>query len=184
MQKRIPLSALQPGKHTRNGEIIGSVPDDDESSRRKASELPLTEVLNQLQMLEYSELNGPRPLTDADRQYRQELEEREKLLLRDRSTDPKLEDLEKDLADRQARESHDLALKQTAELNRLGPSQELNDRHRQEWEGQTKDFAKERERYIVEFYDAQRMVEEMREREKQESLERGDEPKEGFGFSR
>jgi hypothetical protein len=33
---------------------------------------------------------------------REELEEREKLLLRDRSTDPKLEDLEKRLADRQA----------------------------------------------------------------------------------
>jgi len=127
--------------------------------------------------------NTPQGLTDGDRRFREELEEREKLLLRDRSTDPKLEDLEKNLADRQARESHDLALKQTAELNRLGPSQELTDRHRQEWEGQTKDFAKERERYIVEFYDAQRMVEEMRERDKQESLERSHEPEEGFGFS-
>ena len=159
------------------------MPDDDESSRQKASDLPLTEVLNQLQILEYMETNTPQGLTDGDRRFREELEERQKLLIRDRSTDPKLEDLEKSLADRQARESHDLALKQTAELNRLGPSQELTDRHRQEWEGQTKDFAKERERYIVEFYDAQRMVEEMREREKQESLERGDEPKEGFGFS-
>jgi hypothetical protein len=119
--------------------------------------------------------NTPQGLTEADRGFRQELEEREKLLLRDRSTDPKLEDLEKSLADRQARESHDLALKQTAELNRLGPSQQLTDSHRQEWEEQTKDFAKERERYIVEFYDAQRMVEEMRERDKPESLERGDE---------
>jgi hypothetical protein len=159
------------------------VPDDDESSRQKASDLPLTEVLNQLQILEYMETNTPQGLTDADRAFRQELEEREKLLLRDRSTDPKLEDLEKDLADRQAQESHDLALKQTAELNRLGPSQELTDRHRQEWEGQTKDFAKERERYIVEFYDAQRMVEEMREREKQESPERGHEPDQDLGFS-
>ena len=35
----------------------------------------------------------------------------------------------------------------------------------------------------MEFYDAQRMVEEMRESEKQKSLERGHEPKEGFGFS-
>ena len=92
--------------------------------------------------------------------------------------------LEKELVDRQARESHDLALKQTAELNRFGPSQELTDRHREEWEEQTKDFAKERERYIVEFYDAQRMVEEMREREKQESLERGDERDKDLGFSR
>jgi hypothetical protein len=31
------------------------VPDDDESSRQKASDLPLTEVLNQLQILEYME---------------------------------------------------------------------------------------------------------------------------------
>ena len=134
-------------------------------------------------MLEYSELNSPHALTDEDRRFREELEERQKRLVSDRSTDPKLEDLEKDLADRQARESHDLALKQTAELNRFGPSQELTDRHREEWEEQTKDFAKERERYIVEFYDAQRMLEEMREQEKQEALERGHEPKEGFGFS-
>jgi hypothetical protein len=160
------------------------VPDDDESSRQKASDLPLTEVLNQLQILEYMETNTPQGLTDGDRRFREELEERQKLLIGDRSTDPKLEDLEKDLADRQARESHDLALKQTAELNRFGPSQELTERHRQEWEGQTKDFAKERERYIVEFYDAQRMVEEMREREKQESLHRGDERDKDLGFSR
>jgi hypothetical protein len=160
------------------------VPDDDESSRQKASDLPLTEVLNQLQILEYMETNTPQGLTDGDRRFREELEERQKLLIRDRSTDPKLEDLEKSLADRQARESHDLALKQTAELNRLGPSQELTDRHRQEWEGQTKDFAKERERYIVEFYDAQRMVEEMREREKPESLERGDDRDKDLGLSR
>jgi hypothetical protein len=160
------------------------VPDDDESSRQKASDLPLTEVLNQLQILEYMETNTPQGLTDGDRRFREELEERQKLLIRDRSTDPKLEDLEKSLADRQARESHDLALKQTAELNRLGPSQQLTDSHRQEWEGQTKDFAKERERYIVEFYDAQRMVEEMREREKQEFLERGDERDKDLGFSR
>ena len=159
------------------------MPNGDESSERKVSDLTLSEVKDQLQGLEYIELNMPQGLTDGDRRFRQELEEREKLLLHDRSTDPKLEDLEKDLADRQARESHDLALKQTAELNRLGPSQELTDRHRQEWEGQTKDFAKERERYIVEFYDAQRMLEEMREQEKQEALERGPEPKEGFGFS-
>jgi hypothetical protein len=155
----------------------------DEIGQKKVSDLTLTEVKDQLQGLEYIELNTPQGLTDADRRFREELEEREKLLLRDRSTDPKLEDLEKDLADRQARESHDLALKQTAELNRFGPSQQLTDRHRQEWEEQTKDFAKERERYIVEFYDAQRMLEEMREQEKQESLERGHEPKEGFGFS-
>jgi len=156
----------------------------DESSEKKVSDLTLSEVKDQLQGLEYIELNTPQGLTEGDRRFREELEEREKLLLRDRSTDLKLEDLEKSLADRQARESHDLALKQTAELNRLGPSQELTDRHRQEWEGQTKDFANERERYIVEFYDPQRMVEEMREREKPESLERGDEPDKDLGFSR
>ena len=155
----------------------------DEIGQKKVSDLTLTEVKDQLQGLEYIELNTPQGLTEADHAFRQELEEREKLLLRDRSTDPKLEDLEKDLADRQARESHDLALKQTAELNRFGPSQELTERHRQEWEGQTKDFAKERERYIVEFYDAQRMVEEMRERDKQDSLERGAERDKDLGFS-
>ncbi len=159
------------------------MPNGDENSQKKVSDLTLPEVVDQLQILEYMATNTLQGLTDADRAFRQELEEREKLLLRDRSTDPKLEDLERSLADRQARESHDLALKQTAELNRLGPSQQLTDRHRQEWEGQTKDFAKERERYIVEFYDAQHMVEEMRERDKQESLERGHEPDKGHDFS-
>jgi hypothetical protein len=155
----------------------------DEIGQKKVSDLTLTEVKDQLQGLEYIELNTPQGLTDGDRRFREELEERQKLLVSNRSTDPKLEDLEKDLADRQARESHDLALKQTAELNRFGPSQQLTDRHREEWEEQTKDFAKERERYIVEFYDAQRMLEEMREQEKQDALEHGHEPKEGFGFS-
>jgi hypothetical protein len=159
------------------------VPNGDDSSEKKVSDLTLSEVIDQLQILEYMETNTPQGLTDADRGFRQELEERERLLLRDRSTDPKLEDLEKSLADRQARESHDLALKQTAELNRFGPSQQLTDSHRQEWAEQTKDFAKERERYIVEFYDAHRMVEEMRERKKQESLERGHEPDKGLDFS-
>jgi hypothetical protein len=56
-------------------------------------------------MLEYRELNGPRALTDADRQYRQELEEHQELLVRGRSGDPKIEELEKSLADRQAQES-------------------------------------------------------------------------------
>jgi hypothetical protein len=151
---------------------------------KKVSELTLTQGMEQLQMLEYSELNGPRALTDADRKFRQELEEQEKLLLRDRSRDPKLEDLEKQLADRQAQESHDLALKQTAEVNRLGPSQQFTDRHRQEWEEQTKGFAKERDRYIREFHESQRIVDELREREKLESLKRGDERDEGLGFSR
>ena len=160
------------------------MPNGDESSEKKVSDLTLPEVVDQLQILEYMATNTPQGLTDGDRRFREELEEREKLLLRDRSTDPKLEDLEKSLADRQAQESHDLALKQTAELNRLGPSQDLTDRHREEWEGQTRDFAKERERYIVQFYDAQRTVEEMREREKQESLERGDERDKDLGFSR
>jgi len=163
---------------------MSSVDQGDYILHKKVSELTLTQVMEQLQMLEYSELNSPQALSVADRKFRQELEEQEKLLIRDRSSDPKLEDLEKNLADRQAQESHDLALKQTAELNRLGPSQQLNDRHRQEWEEQTKDFAKERERYIVEFHESQRMLEELRGREKQESLKRGDEHDKGLGLSR
>jgi hypothetical protein len=157
---------------------------DDESSQKKASDLTLSEVKDQLQILEYMETNTPQGLTDADRKFRQELEEQEKLLVRDRSRDPKLEDLEKKLADRQAQDSHDLALKQTAEVNRLGPSQQLTDRHRQEWEEQAKGFAKERDRYIREFHESERIVEELREREKQESLKHGDERDEGLGLSR
>ena len=154
-----------------------------EDDEIKVSELPLIEVLNQLQMLEYRELNWPEGLDAAALKFLQELEERQKLLVQERSNDPKLEDLEKSLADRQAQESHDLALNQTAELNRLGPSQQLTDRHRQEWEDQAKNSAKERDRYIKEFHDAQRILEKMREREKQEAPEHGQEPEKGFGFS-
>lgn len=71
------------------------MPNGDESSEKKVSDLTLSEVKDQLQILEYMETNTPQGLTDGDRRFREELEEREKLLLRDRSTDPKLEDLEK-----------------------------------------------------------------------------------------
>jgi hypothetical protein len=118
-QESNPTAALSPPwqialapsgcKTSRNGEIISFVPNDDESIEKKVSDLTLSEVLDQLQILEYMATNTPQGLTEGDRRFREELEEREKLLLRDRSTDPKLEDLEKSLADRQARESHDLA---------------------------------------------------------------------------
>jgi hypothetical protein len=152
------------------------VAEDDEI---KVSELPLAEVLTQLQMLEYRELNWPEGLDAAALRFREELEERQKLLVRVRSNDPKLEDLEKKLADRQAQESHDLSLAQTAELNRLGPSQELTDRHRQEWAEQAKNFAKERDRYIEEFHEAKRLLDRLRERE-----ERGEAREEGHGFTK
>jgi len=83
------------------------VPDGDESSEKKVSDLTLSDVNDQLQILEYMETNTTQGLTDADRRFRHELEEQEKLLARDRSRDPKLEDIEKNLADRQAQESHD-----------------------------------------------------------------------------
>jgi hypothetical protein len=159
------------------------VPNDDESSQKKVSDLTLSEVNDQLQILEYIETNTPQGLTDGDRRFRHELEEQEKLLVRERSRDPKLEDIEKNLADRQAQESHDLSLKQTAELNRFGPSQQLTDSHRQEWAEQSKDFAKERDRYVKEFHESQRMLEELRGREKLESLKRGDEREEDLGLS-
>ena len=135
--------------------------------------MTLSEVADQLQILEYIELNKPGEFTEGDRRLRQELEEREKQLVRDRSLDPKLEDLERKLADRQAQEAHDLSLKQTAELNRLGPSQELTDRHRQQWEQQSKDFVKERDRYIKEFHDSERIRERLRAEEEQKGLGRG-----------
>jgi hypothetical protein len=68
------------------------VPNGDVSSQKKVSDLTLTEVADQMQMLEYIATNTPQGLTDADRRFRQELEEHEKLLARDRSRDPKLED--------------------------------------------------------------------------------------------
>ena len=142
--------------------------EDDQDREKKVSELTLPEVKDQLQILEYIEINKPQDWTEGNRRLRHELEFREQQLLHDRRLDPKLEDLEKSLADRQAQESHDLSLAQTAELNRLGPSQQLTDRHRQEWEDQARKFAKERDRYIEEFHEAQRLLERLREREERD----------------
>jgi hypothetical protein len=146
--------------------------EDDQDREKKVSELTLPEVKDQLQILEYIELNKPEHWTEGNRRLRHELEFREQQLIHDRRLDPKLEDLEKSLADRQAQQSHDLALAQTAELNRLGPSQELTDRHRQEWEQQAKDFAKERDRYIEEFHEAKRLLDRMRGEEEERGLGR------------
>jgi len=46
----------------------------------KISAMPLDEVLNQLQILEYIESNTPQGLTDGDRAMRDELETRKKYL--------------------------------------------------------------------------------------------------------
>ncbi len=145
----------------------------DDPREKKISEMTLTEVIDQLQGLEYIELNKPSEYDEACREMQRELEKRQQQLVRDRSLDPKLEDLEQRIADSHAQEAHDLALKQTAELNRLGPSQDLTNRHRQEWEQQSKDFAKERDRYIEEFHDSARIRERLRAEEEQKGLERG-----------
>ena len=132
---------------------------------KDVSELTYSEVIDQLQILEYVELNKPSEYDEECRRSQKEFEERQQQLERDRSLDPKLEDVEKALAERQAKESHDLSLKQAAELNRLGPSQQLTDRHRQEWEKRSRDFVNERDRYIKEFHDSERMRNEMRDEE-------------------
>ena len=61
-------SAVNP---TRKGEIMSSVDEGDYILHKKVSELTLTQVKEQLQMLEYSELNSPESLTDADLKFRQ-----------------------------------------------------------------------------------------------------------------
>ena len=45
---------------------------------------------------------------------------------------------------------------------------------------QQKDFAAERERYVNEYQESQRMLEEMREAEKNQKLEHGEEQEKGF----
>lgn len=142
---------------------------------KDVSELTYSEVIDQLQILEYVELNKPSEYDEECRRSQKELEERQQQLERDGSLDPKLEDLEKALAERQAKESHDLSLKQAAELNRLGPSQQLTDRHRQEWEKRSRDFVNERDRYIKEFLDSERMRNEARDEEARKGREPGQE---------
>lgn len=77
----------------------------DDPPERQIWAMTMSEVADQLQILEHIELNKPGEFTDGDRRLREELEEREKQLVRDRSLDPKLEDLEQKLADRQAQEA-------------------------------------------------------------------------------
>jgi hypothetical protein len=66
-----------------------------------------------------------------------------------------------------------LSQKQEKELDRLGPSKELTDRHFQESKNQAEQFDKERGRYASEFLDARRIVQELDQREKEKSLEPG-----------
>jgi len=98
--------------------------------------------------------------------------------------DPELRVLLRNLDARQAREALDLTDKQELLTRDLGPPHPLDRYHLQEREQQKDKFADERERYVSEYQESRRLLDEIRDREKQEALERGEGMEEGPGFSR
>ena len=95
--------------------------------------------------------------------------------------DPELEALMKDLDARHAKEAFALTAKHEYEP---GSMQELAQRHAQERQEQNRKFAEERERYASEYHEARRLQDELRDREKQEALERGEGLEDGPSLSR
>lgn len=95
--------------------------------------------------------------------------------------DPELEALMKSLDKRHAKEALDLTDKHDRES---GPPTEVDGRHIQERQEQNKKFAEERDRYISEYHESRRLQNEIRDREKQEALERGGGLEHGPGFTR
>jgi len=91
--------------------------------------------------------------------------------------DPELETLMKNLDARQKKEAIDLTDRQENQIHGDAPNW-LSQRHVQERQDQNKQFADERERYTAEHNEAKHILEEMRQQEKQEALERGDKPEE------
>jgi hypothetical protein len=85
--------------------------------------------------------------------------------------DPEFDAMQDKLYSRQLAETLELERKHETELNSLGPSKELSDRHREERNNQIKNFDEERERYILEYHDAKRIAQEMEQQEKQKTLD-------------
>jgi hypothetical protein len=98
--------------------------------------------------------------------------------------DPELRVLLRNLDARQAREALDLTDKQELLTRDIGPPHPLDRYHQQERQQQKEKFADERERYISEYQESRRLIDEIREREKQEAPERGEGLEEGPSFSR
>jgi len=98
--------------------------------------------------------------------------------------DPELGALLRNLDARQAREALDLTDKQELLTRDIGPPHPLDRYHLQEREQQKEKLADERERYISEYQESRRLLDEIRDREKQEALERGEDLEHGRGFSR
>jgi len=91
--------------------------------------------------------------------------------------DPELEALMKKVDERHAKDALDLTDKQDREL---GSTPERAERRMQERQEQNKKFAEERDRYISEYHETRRLQNEIRGREKEEALERGEDLDKGF----
>jgi hypothetical protein len=89
------------------------------------------------------------------------------------TNDPEFEDLQNKLHSRQLAEREVLAHRQEAELNRLGLSKELSDRHSRQLAELTENFEEERERYTREYFEAKRLAKEIEERDKHKTSEHG-----------
>jgi hypothetical protein len=109
-------------------------------------------------------------LTAADREELMAFAKAERQDLK-QAQDPELEALMKDLDARHAEEAFDLTVKHDLELQ--GSIEGIARPHTQERQEQNREFAAERERYVSEYQESRRLHDEIRDREKQEGVERG-----------
>ena len=94
-----------------------------------------------------------------------------------KARDPELEAIMKNLDARHAKEAVDLTDKHDREL---GSAPAHAERRIQERQAQNREFAKERERYVSEYHETRRLQNEIRDREKQDARERGENLDKGF----
>jgi ElaB/YqjD/DUF883 family membrane-anchored ribosome-binding protein len=95
----------------------------------------------------------------------------------DQKFDPKLQDLLQKLYDRQREEASKLVNRTEARLNPNGESREKLKLLDDGFQKQYKAFAEERQRYIHEFHDAQKLREELKQQERERSLSPDNAPK-------
>jgi hypothetical protein len=120
-------------------------------------------------------------LTTADRDELMAFANAERQDLK-QAKDPGLETLMKDLDARDAQEAFDLSAKHDLELQ--GSIEGIARPHTLERQEQNKKFAEERDRYTSEYHETRRLQDEIRDREKQEELERGQALEDDRGFTR
>lgn len=163
--------------------------DDDD---KKISELDYFEVHVQLQILEHIANKGP--LSEGDMALQRELEERDKVLIREKrgqafdaahapdkeawdaaSRQPEFAETADALARSHLREDMDLIRKQKQDAEKFGPSKGLDDMQAREREIHAQHFDEERARYAREFLEQRKLAEELESKEHGAAKDKGHE---------